>query len=158
MRDELRNLLKDQSLNDVSPASFAQVGGVVFPDQGAAFSLADFGTIVEAFRHVHLPTYGSAIARSAKTSSVNSNGDLLTVSGNQVAVVQAIQITTTGGDPSIVALNLNGVLVSNPTADPAATQPVVLPYPLVVDVNSPLSVAESSADITLVCTYYMISQ
>jgi len=75
-----------------------------------------------------------------------------------VAVVQAIQITTTGGDPSIVALNLNGVLVSNPTADPAATQPVVLPYPLVVDVNSPLSVAESSADITLVCTYYMISQ
>jgi len=158
VRDELRNLLKDQSLNDVAPSAFAQVGGVVFPDQGAAFSLADFGTIVEAFRHVHLPTYGSAIPKSAATSSVNSDGDLLATSGNQVAVVQAIQITTTGADPSTVQLLLNGVLVASPTADPADTQPVALSYPLVVDSGSTLTVANSSADITLVCAYYLISQ
>jgi len=158
VRDELRNLLKDQSLNDVAPSAFAQVGGVVFPDQGAAFSLADFGTIVEAFRHVHLPTYGSAIPKSAATSSVNSDGTLLATSGNAVAVVQAIQITTTGADPSTVQLRLNGVLVSSPTADPADTQPVALSYPLVVDSGSSLTVANSSADITLVCSYYLISQ
>jgi len=157
-RDELRNLLKSQDLNTVVPASFQQVGGSVFPDQRAAFSLADFGSIVDAFRAVHLPSYGSAIAQSAKNASINGNGDLLSVSGNAVAVVQAIQITTIGGDPSNCDVNLNGVLVANANADPAATQPVVLPYPLMVDSGSPLTITNSSSDLTLVCTYYLISQ
>lgn len=158
MRDELRNLLKSQDLNTVNPSAFKQVGGVVFPDQAAAFSLADFGSIVDAFRAVHLPAYGSAIPQSAKNASVTNDGDLLAVTGNTVAVVQAVQISTTGTDPATCALNLNGVLVANANADPAATQPVVLPYPLIVDSAGSLSVSGSSADLTLVCTYYTISQ
>lgn len=158
VRDELRNLLKSQDLNTVNPSAFAQVGGVVFPDQKAAFSLADFGSIVDAFRAVHLPAYGSAIPQSAKTSSRNNDGDLLAVSGNTVAVVQAIQVSTTGTDPSQCAVNLNGVLIATAIADPAATATVVLPYPLIVDSASPLTVTGSSSDLTLVCTYYTISQ
>jgi len=158
VRDELRNLLKSQDLNTVNPSAFKQVGGVVFPDQAAAFSLADFASIVDSFRAVHLPAYGSAIPQSAKTSSVNNDGDLLAMSGNTVAVVQAVQISTTGSDPATCALNLNGVLLVNANADPAATQPVVLPYPIVVDSAGPLSVSGSSADLTLTCTYYTISQ
>jgi len=157
-RDELRNLLKSQDLNTVAPASFQQVGGSVFPDQRAAFSLADFGSIVDAFRAVHLPSYGSAIPQSAKTASLNGDGTLLSVSGNAVAVVQAIQITTVGADPSSCKVNLNGVMVATANADPADTQPIVLAYPLIVDSGSPLTITGSSSDLTLVCTYYLISQ
>lgn len=157
-RDELRNLLKSQDLNTVNPSAFKQVGGSVFPDQQAAFSLADFGSIVDAFRSVHLPTYGSPIPQSSKNASVNGDGTLLSVSGNEVAVVQAIQISTVGVDPSECTVSVNGVVLTLASADPAQTSPVVLPYPLVVDSASPITITQSSSDLTLVCTYYMISQ
>ncbi len=158
MRDELRNLLKSQDLNTVNPSAFKQVGGVVFPDQEAAMSLADFGTIVEAFRAVHLPAYGQAIPQSAKTSSITNNGDLLSVSGNTVAVVQAIEIETSGSDPATCNVELNGVMLVAATADPLGAAAVTLPYPVVVDSAGTLSVTGSSADLTLKCTYYTISQ
>jgi len=59
VRRELRNLLKNQTLDDVEPSAFKQTGGVVFPDATAAPDLEDFTDIVGSFKAVHLPTNGA---------------------------------------------------------------------------------------------------
>lgn len=59
VRRELRNLLKNQTLDAVEPSAFKQTGGVVFPDATAAPDLEDFTDIVGSFKAVHLPTNGA---------------------------------------------------------------------------------------------------
>lgn len=96
--EELRELLKSQTLNDVLPNSFQQVGGVVFPDSNAASDLADFVKVVDSFRAVHLPTFGSVpipnttkieeLVMSDSTTSV----DLVTCGTNEVKEIVAIAV------------------------------------------------------------------
>lgn len=157
-RDELLNQLKSQDLSTVSPAAFLQVGAPVFPDSSALDSLAGFVHVVDAFRAVHLPSYGSPVPRSAKTASVNSDGDLLSLTGNQVATVQAIQLVNAAADPTEVDINLNGIKVGRFLAEGSSTSSVSLSFPLVVDSAGPLSVSNSSASITATCTYFLTSQ
>ena len=158
-RDELLNQLKSQDLATVSPSAFRQVGNPVFPDSSALASLVDFGTIVEAFRHVHLIAYGQPIPSTASTSSVSNDGDLLAIQGNQMAMVQAVQVVNAGPDPvDNITLTLNGVLVATFTSTPATTENVLLPYPLYVDSNGPLAVANSSSSITVKASYVLTSQ
>ena len=158
-RDELLNQLKSQDLATVAPSAFRQVGNPVFPDSSALASLVDFGTVVEAFRHVHLVAYGQPIPSTASTASVNNDGDLLALTGNQMAMVQAVQVVNAGADPvDAIALNLNGVLVATFSATPAATEAIQLPYPLYVDSKGPLSISNSSSSITVKATYVLTSQ
>lgn len=157
-RDELLNQLKSQSLEVVSPAAFLQVGNPVFPDQGALPSLDAFGHIVEAFRHVHLPSYGQPIPRTSSISSVNSDGDLLTASNNEVKRVLAIDITNSGADPAQCELRLNGVMVATIAADPSATNAVQGLPPLWVDSTSPLTITGSSSSLTVKCAAVLVAQ
>jgi len=158
-RDELLNQLKSQNLATVQPSAFRQVGNPVFPDSSALASLIDFGTIVDAFRHVHLPSYGQPIPATASTASVVNEGDVLALTGNQIAMIQAVQVANAGGDPvDAINLTLNGVIVATFSVGPAATEAVQLPYPVYVDSNGPLSVSNSSASITVKATYVLTSQ
>jgi len=159
-RDELLNQLKSQDLATVEPSAFRQVGNPVFPDSSALESLVDFGTVVEAFRHVHLVAYGQPIPATASTASVNNDGDLLALVGNQMALVQAVQVVNTGGDPvDAIALKLNGVVLATFSAAPVGTaEVVVLPFPVYVDSSGPLQVGNSSSAITVKATYVLTSQ
>lgn len=158
-RDELLNQLKSQDLATVAPSAFRQVGNPVFPDSSALGSLVDFGTVVEAFRHVHLVAYGQPIPATASIASVNNDGDLLALVGNQMAMVQAVQVENSGADPvDDITIKLNGVIVASFSATPTATEPVQLPYPLYVDSNGPLAIANSSSSITVKATYVLTSQ
>lgn len=158
-RDELLNQLKSQDLATVAPSAFRQVGNPVFPDSSALGSLVDFGTVVEAFRHVHLVAYGQPIPATASIASVNNDGDLLALVGNQMSMVQAVQVENSGADPvDDITIKLNGVIVASFSATPTATEPVQLPYPLYVDSNGPLSIANSSSSITVKATYVLTSQ
>lgn len=158
-RDELLNQLKSQDLATVEPSAFRQVGNPVFPDSSALASLVDFGTVVEAFRHVHLVAYGQPIPATASTASVNNDGDLLAPAGNQIALVQAVQVVNAGPDPvADVMLTLNGVVVATFTAPPATTENIQLPYALYVDSNGPLAISDSSSSITVKATYVLTSQ
>jgi len=157
-RDELLNQLKSQDLSTVSPAAFLQVGAPVFPDASALDSLAGFGHVVDAFRAVHLPSFGTPVPRSANIASTTNDGDILTLTGNQVATVQFIELVNAAVDPTTVKLTLNGVQVGSFLAEGSATSTVALPYPLVVDSAGPLSMSNSSASITATCTYFLTSQ
>ena len=76
-----------------------------------------------------------------------------------MAMVQAVQVENSGADPvDDITIKLNGVIVASFSATPTATEPVQLPYPLYVDSNGPLSIANSSSSITVKATYVLTSQ
>lgn len=159
MRDELLNQLKSQDLETVAPSAFRQVGNPVFPDSSALGSLIDFGFVVEAFRHVHFTAYGQPIPKTAAVGTSTNDGDVCTAVGNQILKVQAIEIVNSGPDPvDGVEITLNGVLVASVLATGNETTVLALSYPLYVDSNGPLAVANSSAAITVNATYVLTSQ
>lgn len=157
-RDELLNQLKSQDLATVDPTAFKQVGDPVFPDLNALGSLQAFGQIVDAFRNVHLPSFGSPIPRSAKVASIANDGSLLAMTGSAVAMVQAIQVVNASTDPVEVHINLNGILIVVQLAPGNATTPAVLPYPIYVDSSSPLTISNASASITTSASYILTAQ
>lgn len=96
---ELRDQLKSQSLDEVSPSSFQSVGGVVFPDRPAKFDLNDFAEVVKAFKAVHLPTNGAcpipgSTSFTTVTQGTTSDGvTLLTAGTNEVIEILSVYAT-----------------------------------------------------------------
>ncbi len=97
---ELRDLLKSQTLDNVSPSSFQSVAGVVFPDRPAKFDLNDFVEVVKAFKAVHLPTNGAcpipgSTSFTTVTQGTTSDGvTLLTAGSNEVIEIMSVYATS----------------------------------------------------------------
>ena len=105
-RSQLRNQLKNQSLDVVSPTAFKQVGGVVFPDDLAKRNLEDFNKIVNNFQAVHLPSYGHEIPNTNAYSETSISSatitKVLTPSENETIVVKALELTSAEAGTSVV--------------------------------------------------------
>ena len=158
--DELRNQLKNQNLNTVSPAAFLEVGGVVFPDKSAAANLNDFKTIVEAYRAVHQPSLGSPIALSGNTASKVGEGNILEPSTSQVALISALMCENAGGSPIEFTITIAGVVVSSQVLGAGASVGVGLTSKY-VDKNTPLGVtvlSGTSGDLISACAFMLTSQ
>ncbi len=160
MSKDIQRLLQSQDLGTVTPSAFRQVGSAVFPDSSTMADLAGFVQIVDAFRATHSTAYGSPIpATSAATSALVDSGDLLTLTGNQVAMVQAVECQNVSAtDAATADLTLNGVKVAEQlTIPPTSSVRFVLSYPLYVDSNAPLKIVASSSDVTSTGAYILTS-
>tara|TARA_R110000824_G_scaffold61713_1_gene163852 strand:+ start:381 stop:866 length:486 start_codon:yes stop_codon:yes gene_type:complete len=160
LMDELRNQLKNQDLDTVNPAAFLEVGGVVFPDKPSAANLADFKTIVEAYRAVHQPSLGSPIALSGNTVAKAGEGNILEPSTSQVALISALQCENLGGSPIVLNITIGGIAVSSQTLAAGSTLAVALTSKY-VDKNTPLGVvvvSGSESDLISSCSYLLTSQ
>jgi len=107
--DELTNQLKSQNLATVSPAAFLQVGGPTFPDARAHGGLEMFGHVVEAYRAVHLPSYGSPIPLGGQVNVAIGDDALLSPTTNEVFKVQFIVFENTGASQIIVSVTCGGL-------------------------------------------------
>jgi len=124
MQNDLRNQLKSQTLDEVNPSAFKQVGGVVFPDATAARNLNDFMEIVNAYKAVHLPTNGTLpIPRSTTVEQVtltDSKQDvtLLTAANDEVLEIISISArnASTNYETSGGALFINNNAVADLSA------------------------------------------
>tara|TARA_B110000495_G_scaffold185535_1_gene183412 strand:+ start:72 stop:569 length:498 start_codon:yes stop_codon:yes gene_type:complete len=124
MKGLVQNQLKNQSLGTVKPAAFKQVGGVIFPDSTANMDMAKLSSIVEAFQSVHSPNYGQPIPQSSEIYSVIGNVSLITLTGNEVALVNAISCTNGGGAPITVQIKVGSMILAVLAIDPASTIPM----------------------------------
>lgn len=159
-RDELQNQFKNQDLNTVDPAAFLEVGGRVYPDLRSYDGLAAFQEIVNAFRAVHQPSFGSAIALSGKTVTLDGAGFVLEPSSQQVCAIQAVQCANGGGAPITINLTIGEVIVSTQVIGPAETLGIALTSKS-IDKNTPLAVAVVSgtaSDLITKCAYLLTSQ
>ena len=152
---EIRNQLKNQSIKDVDPAAFEQVGGSVFPDEPSISDQIALSQIVSAWSASHSPTFGSPIGRSSLSTTAAGQGgeatvNVLTAEKSQVYRVQAIAVSNGGGAaPVVCKVSIGDVpLVMDLTGAPSTNTPFPLSQPVFVDLNSPLSFAVISGTAT----------
>ena len=95
MVKELRNQLKSQTLGDVLPEAFKQVGGSVYPDEPSSTYLENFRDIVHSYQSVHLPTLGLPIPQSTNvTTAIQTDSQteqtLITAENNETYEILSI--------------------------------------------------------------------
>jgi hypothetical protein len=159
-RDELSNQLKSQNLSTVNPSAFLQVGGPTYPDTPTLEGLEAFRAVVDAFRAVHLPSYGSPIALSGGTASLVGDGDILAPTNQQVALISALQCENIAVGTMDIVIAIGGVAVSEQTLPAAKTTAINLNSKYITK-NTPLSVSVLSgdaADLTTTVAYALTSQ
>jgi len=125
MRGLIQNQLKSQSLDTVKPAAFKQVGGVIFPDSTANMDMAKLSAIVEAFQSVHSPNYGQPIPQTSVLSTQSGSETILSLTGNEVALIQGVTMTNAGGAPIVAHLKIGSAIIAVGTIDPASIQVIV---------------------------------
>jgi len=121
MRGLIQNQLKSQSLDTVKPAAFKQVGGVIFPDSTANMDMAKLSAIVEAFQSVHSPNYGQPIPQTSSLSTQSGSETLLSLTGNEVALIQGVTMVNAGGAPIIAHVKVGSAVIGVIAVDPAST-------------------------------------
>ena len=124
--NEIGNQLKSQSLDEVLPSAFKQVGGRVFPDALALTPLLDLIRIVDAYRATHTPSYGNVIQNSGEAYAVTLAGDGLTgivdPTSTEVIKINSISVTNGGGAaPIVLNLQVGDSLLANVTCAPLET-------------------------------------
>lgn len=165
---EIRNQLKSQSLGTVAPSSLLQVGGEIFPDDAAVSNMLDFQQIVEAFRAVHQPSFGSPIAGSNAVAEGTGQGAVLSTSNdNEVYRIDSIFLNNSGGAAPITAILKLGNAPINSTMDSmnnAVLQPTgnaITMGPFFMDSNTALTIAVTDgaeADLEWFVKYSKVSQ
>ena len=125
-RSELANQLNSQSLDEVLPEAFKQVGGRVFPDSRSFQPLLDLIAIVDAYRATHLLGYGNPIPNSGVgyTTTLSGDGlnDVVAPAATETIQINAISVTNGGGAAPVVCnLLLGDTLLANVTVGPSET-------------------------------------
>lgn len=98
---EVRQQLRNQTLTDLTAESIATVGGRIFPDGTAIGDLGALLQIVEAWRDVHVPTYGAPIPGTGDTAVhqfelPNTIETVYAPAAGEVASVQMITVQNAG--------------------------------------------------------------
>jgi len=158
-RDEIQNLLKSQDLGTVKPSAFKQVGNPIFPDQSATLGMATVREVVDTFRAVHSPAFGSIIPQSGKSVSViGDSGQLLALDGNEVARIFILAVSPTTL-PESVTLFVDGLPYVTGSTDPlSAVNLLAGMQPLFVDSTQVVTFTAVSATQTVSIGYNLVSQ
>jgi len=159
-RSELANQLNSQSLDNVLPEAFKQVGGRVFPDSRSFQPLLDLVAIVDAYRATHLLAYGGVIPNSgtAYVTTLSGDGlnDVVAPSSTESITINGISVLNTGGSPIACNLLLGDTLLASVTVGPAESiamsQVMTSGLPLTLSKGQTLAaikVSGTSTDITI---------
>lgn len=108
---EVRQQLRNQTLTDLTAESIATVGGRIFPDGTAIADLGALLQIVEAWRDVHVPTYGAPIPGTGDTAVhqfelPNTIETVYAPASGEVASVQMITVQNAGAGTIVLDLFL----------------------------------------------------
>ena len=162
---DIRNQLKSQSLDQVLPSAFKQVGGVVFPDNSAVMNLNDLAQIVDSYRSVHAVAYGSPIPNTGAVKTGIENGEGLEPLDNEAYNILAISATNGGGAaPLEIEITISDVKVYAGALAPNQTiglgdLPAVFPLTLVKGNALKFVVTSGTAtDLTAKVAYNKTSQ
>ena len=158
-RDEIQNLLKSQDLGTVKPSAFKQVGDPIFPDQAATQGMATVREVVDTFRAVHSPAFGSIIPQTGTTVSiVGDSGQLLALNNNEIARIFIVSVSPTTLPESVTVFVDGQPYVTGSTDPLAASNLLSGQQPLFVDSNQVVTYTAVSATQTVSIVYNLVSQ
>lgn len=121
---ELRNILKDFNLNQITPQNINDIGKAVYADKRAKSNLIDLNEIMTAWQMVHAPLSGQPIPSTSSLNYVSSDENnpvtLLTPSVNEVVKVSGFWVANSGFDNITVQFFLIEANTDEPERSPIA--------------------------------------
>lgn len=117
-QSEIRQQLRNQSLEELITTTITTVGNRVFPDAMAALDLEDLISITSAWQKTHVATYGNVKPNSGVLAEGIADGGGLEPANNQVIDVIAISLANAGAGPVEVSVRIGDLPIVNTAVAP----------------------------------------
>jgi hypothetical protein len=119
---EIRQQLRNQSLETLQVGSINTVGDRIFPDDMAILDMEALQQIVSAWRATHSPNYGQILPNTGAIAEGIADGGGLEPGNNEVIDVVAISLANAGGAPVEVSVRIGDLpLIALAVAPTGAT-------------------------------------
>ncbi len=115
---EIRQQLRNQSLESLLITQTNQVGDRIFPDDLAVLDMEALEQIVSAWRATHTATFGQVLPNTGATTGGLESGDGVSAGDNEVMEIIGISCDNAGGVPIEVKIQLNNLVLINAVVDP----------------------------------------
>lgn len=118
---EIRQQLRNQSLEDLQIDSINTVGDRIFPDDMAVLDMEALAQIVQAWRSTHAIAYGQVLPNTGAIAEGIADGGGLEPLNNQTIDVVAISMANSGGAPVTVDIRLGDLNIISIAVPPTGT-------------------------------------
>ena len=108
---EIRQQLRNQSLEDLQISSINTVGDRIFPDDMAVLDMEALSQIVDAWRSTHSINYAQVLPNTGAIAEGIVDGGGIEPGTNQVIDIVAIDLSNSGGTPVEVQVKLGDLIV-----------------------------------------------
>ena len=108
---EIRQQLRNQSLENLLTSTLNTVGDRIFPDDMAVLDLEALNQIVNSWRSTHVATYGQVLPNTGAIAEGIVDGGGVSVNDNEVLEVVAISMANGGGVPVEVSVRLGDLVI-----------------------------------------------
>jgi hypothetical protein len=115
---EIRQQLRNQSLESLLITQTNQVGDRIFPDDMAVLDMEALEQIVSAWRATHTATFGQVLPNTGAISEGIEDGQGVSVGDNEVLEIVAISAENGGAAPINISIRIGDVVLLNGIVDP----------------------------------------
>jgi len=115
---EIRQQLRNQSLNDLLTSSINTVGGRIFPDDLAVIDMDAFNQIIKAWQQTHVATYGQVLPNTGVVATGIASGSGIEPGDNEVIEVIGVEVANAGGAPIEFQVKIGDLVLFGGAAPP----------------------------------------
>jgi len=118
---EIRQQLRNQTLENLLITETNTVGDRIFPDDMAVLDMEALQQIVSAWRATHTATFGQVLPNTGVIAEGIGDGQGVSIGDNEVLEVVAISMANAGGAPINISIQLGDLVLFVGAIPPTGT-------------------------------------
>lgn len=118
---EIRQQLRNQSLENLLTSTINTVGDRIFPDDLAVLDLEALNQIVNSWRSTHAINYGQVLPNTGAIEEGIAAGSGISANDNEILEIVAVSMANAGGVPIEVNLQLGDLILQSVAVPPTGT-------------------------------------
>jgi len=118
---EIRQQLRNQSLENLLITQTNQVGDRIYPDDMAVLDMEALQQIVSAWRATHTATFGQVLPNTGAIAEGIEDGQGVSIGDNEVLEVVAISMANSGVAPINISIQLGDLVLLAGIVPPTGT-------------------------------------
>ena len=115
---EIRQQLRNQSLENLLITSTNTVGDRIFPDDMAVLDMEALCQIVSTWRATHTATFGQVLPNTGAILEGIADGSGIEPGDNEVMEIVGVSCANGGGAPITISIRLGDLVLINGVVDP----------------------------------------
>jgi hypothetical protein len=115
---EIRQQLRNQSLEDLQTSTINTVGDRIFPDDLAVIDMQALNQIVRTWRSTHSINFGQVLPNTGAIAEGIADGGGVSVEDNEVLEIVGVSCANGGGAPITISIRLGDLVLINGVVDP----------------------------------------